>query len=434
MIDKRNLIVVAISLLMGVGLLISCGGHSNSKEQDKRAGIEAIDSVVRAQLDQDSEGALAYIDSLEQTGEFSYALICYERGLVYRAMRQRVTSELYFKKALEGNDLLNESPVLFYRATDCLSASLSNHGNNAEALTVATRGYEVSSKDQSTMGRRWTSVILHSMGYFQAQLGMSEKAEENFSMAYMMLSQIVQADSCYENLRIRARVSLNILDAYTTTEQYDKALSWVTSAEEAAKRLSAHPDCTEGERRSYVGGVAIHKALVMAKAGAMPSAHEAYEKARSLGYFNSGYGIMEQASYLRKSEQWEELVHLMPQLDSLATKWNVPASLTYLAEYIVPQFNAYMLSGRKDKAMEMAEKMAASMDSVASYEQNHMMQEIAVIAAQKDQNTEAAKEETRVAYRWVKILSGALAGLLLCILGYAGFRFFRSMKHDEANN
>ena len=84
--------------------------------------------------------------------------------------------------------------------------------------------------------------------------------------------------------------------------------------------------------------------------------------------------------------------------------------------------------------MEMAEKMAASMDSVASYEQNHMMQEIAVIAAQKDQNTEAAKEETRVAYRWVKILSVALAGLLLCILGYAGFRIFRSMKHDEANN
>ena len=429
MICRRNLIVViTIVALVSVGMLMSCGGRSDKDEIEKRERVLEMDSLVRVHVNKNTEDALAYIDGLEKSGSMSKSLASYERAIVYNAMKQKTTSELYFKKALEGDELLEESPSLFYKACDYLSSFLSNRGENAEALAVATRCYEVVRQDNSCLGRRSTAVTLHAMGYFQTQLGMREQAENNFSMAYMALSQMANSDKSYENLRTFARVSYNILDAYTSTEQYDKAVGWLDSAEKAAESLSESPECSEQDRVNYVGGVAIHRATVMLKLGSIPSAELYYKKAKDIGYFDTSYGIMEQAHFLRKAERWNELVNVMPRIDSLSKAWDVPMSLPYMKEYMVPQFNAYMLSGQKDKALEIAEKMAVSMDSVASHELNHKMNEIAVITAQKDKNTAAAEQKAAEAYKWVKILSIALSFLIVCIMAYSVFMFVRSRR------
>ena len=197
MLGKRNLIVViALGVLLSIGVLVSCGQQSDSSDEENVERVKRVDSLVRVRLDKNPEDALACIDSLEATELFSKPVICYCRAIVYNKMMQRTTSELYFKKALEGDALQRECPELYYKASDYLSSFLSNRGENAEALNISTRAYEVAQGDDSSQGKLWTACILHSMGYFQTQLGMKEQAEQNFSMAYMALSQIVQADSC----------------------------------------------------------------------------------------------------------------------------------------------------------------------------------------------------------------------------------------------
>lgn len=430
MLGKRNLIVViALGVLMSIGVLVSCGQQSDSSDEENVERVKRADSLVRVRLDKNPEDALACIDSLEATELFSKPVICYCRGIVYNKMMQRTTSELYFKKALEGDALQRECPELYYKASDHLSSFLSNRGENAEALNISTRAYEVAQGDDSSQGKLWTACILHSMGYFQTQLGMKEQAEINFSMAYMALSQIVQADSCYENILTHARVSLNILDAYTTIGQYELAQNWVASAEVAADRLSASPLCTDADRAKFVGGIALEKALVMLKMGSSQSAEEAYRKAQNVGYFNTTSGLMDQAHFLKTAERWNELADLMPKVDSLATAWNVPMSLYYVKEYMAPRFNAYHKSGRQSEAMAVAELMAESVDSVAAYEMNRNMKEIAAITKQKDQNTEEAKQEAALAYRWVKILSTMLVFLIVCILAGFIYRFVKSKKN-----
>lgn len=427
---RRNLIVViTLGVLLGVGVLVSCGRHSDSADKENIERVKGVDSLVRARMDNSLEDALACIDSLEATELISKPVISYCRAIVYNRMMQRTTSELYFEKALEGDALQKECPELFYKASDFLASFLSHRGENAEALTVSTRSYEAARKDDSPQGRLWTAVILHSMGYFQTQLGMKEQAERNFSMAYMALSQIVQTDSCYENLLTHARVSYNILDAYTTTGQYDVAMNWISSAEVAAERLSASPLCTDEDRAKFVGGIAIEKALVMLEAGSSQSAEESYRKAQNVGYFNSTSGLMEQAHFLRTAERWDDLVDLMPKVDSLAAAWNVPMSLYYVKEYMAPRFTAYLKSGRQSEAMAVAEMMAESVDSVAAHELTRTMKEIAVIAQQKDQNTAEAKQEAAVAYRWVKILSIMLGLLIVGILAYFIYQFIKSKKN-----
>lgn len=73
--------------------------------------------------------------------------------------------------------------------------------------------------------------------------------------------------------------------------------------------------------------------------------------------------------------------------------------------------------------------MAESVDSVAAYEMNRNMKEIAAITKQKDQNTEEAKQEAALAYRWVKILSTMLVFLIVCILAGFIYRFVKSKKN-----
>ena len=288
---KSGLIAVAIGWIIGFGMLVSCGEHSDKQDVEHLERVKNIDSLVRAQMNTNLNDALAYIDSLETSGSASKPVLYYSRGVVYNAMMQKTTAMLFFQKALDGDGLLQECPELFYKACDNLSIILSNRGNNAEALEVANRCYEVARQDNTPLGRQWTSVILHAIGYFDMQLGMKEEAERNFSMSYMGLSQIVNADSSYPNLQTYARVSLNILDAYTTTGQYEVAVEWLQSAEIAADKLSESPQCTDADRAKYVGGIALQKALVMTKLGKKAEADEAYQEAQEVGYFNTTNGI-----------------------------------------------------------------------------------------------------------------------------------------------
>ena len=423
--------ILYLSMSVCAGMLLSCGDHSGHADKECMVRNQQLDSLVQSRLNVSPAVALASIDSLDSIGQMPPSLVCYYRGNVYNHMEQRATAELYFKKALEGDALQKESMLLFYKASDYLSSILANRGDHAEALNVATRCYEISRQDITSEGQRWTAVILHAMGYFQTQLGMNEEAEKNFSMAYMALSQMVAADSCYDNLLTCARVSCNILDAYTTTSQYGKALEWVPSAEKAVERLVKNPQCSEHNKVRYLGGIAIHKALVMLKQGADSSAEECYRKARDLGHFNNAYGIMDQSYFLRQAGRWDELADLMPKVDSLAKVWNVPLCLLYVREYMVPQFNAYMKSGRKEQAQEVAERMAASIDSVMSYEVNQKMKEIAVITERKDANLALVKQELMETYRWVKILGIMLSLLILAILAYSVYCFVQKKKEKS---
>lgn len=425
---KSNLIAIALGLLVSLGMLLSCGERLTHSENASTSNFVEMDSLMLVKVRENPQSALTYIDSLEKTEQLDPSVMCYFRGNYYNVLMQRAIAEMFFRKALEGDNLLNVSLELFCRASDYLSVSLSYRGEHAEALTIVTRCYEICHQDKTMAGKRWTAVMLHAMGYFQMQLGMNEDAEKNFSLSYMTLSQMTQADSCYENKRLSARVSFNILDAYITTRQYDKAGEWLNLAESAAENLSKDSECTERDRANSVGGVAIHKALLMLKNGDKSSAEKSYKKAYESGYFNTTTGIMEQTAFLRESEQWDELVDLIPKNDSVARVWNVPLSLYYMKEYMASKFNAYLKSGRKDQAMEVAEMMAASIDSVTSFERNRKMREISVIVAQKDQNEKQAKQETVEAYRWVKILSLALSVLVVCIIVFLVYLLVKSKK------
>ena len=91
------------------------------------------------------------------------------------------------------------------------------------------------------------------------QLGRVTEAEKNFTQSYNTLKELATKTKKYDHIFSWARVSYNIMDAYTSTERYKQAEKWVPAAEEAIKTMIASPDCPKRIADEYQGSLNTHK-------------------------------------------------------------------------------------------------------------------------------------------------------------------------------
>jgi tetratricopeptide (TPR) repeat protein len=330
---RKSSFLILNSILVTT-MLIAMGGCAGKESPEERAlRSKQRDSLVMSMAEANPQQALRFVDSLTTVQAESEERLAYHRALIYNEMGQKQRVEEWCKKALEDEDLQQESVEVFYNACDLLSTTLTYRDDNKGALKVAERGYEVARQDLTESGRHWMAVLLHDVGYCKMQEGLIDDAEQCFSQSYIVLTQLALADDKFFNLHSRARVTYNILDAYTSTGQFDKAKTWLEQADDAIALFVTSPECPEDERNDYQGGLAIQKAIVLLETGDRSGADASYEDAQNIGYKNSGLGILECATYLEKAERWNDLAELLPRIDSLSNEWGNPASLAHWKKY-----------------------------------------------------------------------------------------------------
>lgn len=321
-------------LMLGAVILSACTGNSRREQQiEDSIHNRQIDSIVAVGVAKQADRTWVMIDSLEAANAVSSQRINYYRALAYNMRGDRKNAEQCLVKAMEGDALLRENRVLFYRAADFLSSSLINRHENKEALAVATQGFEAAKVDQTALGRRWVAMLLNGMGYCEMQLGRGDEAERCFSQAYITLKQLANSDATYDNLMNFARVSLNIMDAYTSTGQYEKAAEWVESTEEAVELFVASPECPASMHDAYLGGLFVQRAIVLVHNGRRAEADAAYDDALRLNYGKTEWGILECATYLKEAERWDDLQQLLPLVDSVYTAWGDVEAAQQWKEY-----------------------------------------------------------------------------------------------------
>ena len=328
---KNNVLAVSIGVLAGVCLLgnVWTGCRSTARVWTS----EQHDSILREMVKVNPKHALAWVDSLEAEKEESHVRLAFYRAQAYNKMGQKKTAEEWCEKALEGDELLHECRVNFYATADMKFSILTYKDEFEQALEAAQMGFEATRTDMTPEGRQWTAVLLHEVGYGQMQLGQIEQAENSFSQAYIALKQISLANPTIDNLSTFARVSYNILDAYTSTGQLDKASAWVASTEDAVNRFVASPECTEETRVDYLGGLAMQKALILVQTGHREEADSIYDDVLTSDYADTALGIAERSTYLEKAERYDDIAEMMPQIDSVATVWGTPSAFAHLEKY-----------------------------------------------------------------------------------------------------
>ena len=425
MIPRRHAFITLILWVFTVLLTVSC--HHGSKS--RRLTVEQLDyndSLVYAAMDSDYNYALLIVDSLEDVRALYDTKINFYRAQIHYKLGQQLSAELYYKKALATKELLRERPSLWYFAYDQLSTILTIKGDQQGSLATATEGYAVAKDDDTEAGQEWRAILLHDIGYCQMQLGRVEEAEKNFTHAYNTLKRLASQTGKYDHIYSWARVAYNIMDAYTTTENFEKGEKWVVAADEAINRLVESPDCPKRTAEEYIGSLNTHRAIVLVKTGQRKEADKIYKEFLKSDYSKSNIGIVDNAEYLEIAERWDDLADLSPKLDSLAISWAMPKSMYYLKNYLVRFFNAYQKSGRKDQALRIAQRMAESVDSIGEYERKHNAAELAIIYETQEKEAKIAEQASLLTQQRILVVLIALALLLLF------FAFFAYHKNKNA--
>lgn len=322
---KLTFLVLGIGVVMSI-TLTAC--HSRDKQVSSERTLKSEqDSIIQALIDKDMDSALLLIDSLEDGNLLPKYKANYFRGQIHYRLGQELTAELYYKRALTSNELYEERPSLYYFVSDQLSTILTVKGDQDGAVKTATEAYSIVQEDTTQEGQYWSAILLHDIGYSQMQLGHYQEAKKNFTQAWKTLKEIANRKPTFDYLYTWARITYNIIDAYTSTEQFKEAEEWLPQAEEAINRLSASPECPATTAEEYSAGLDTHKALVYVKTGRRADARQAYQRFIGTNYSKTSAGLIEHCEYLELAEQWNDLARLTPKVDSVIQSWGIPLSL-----------------------------------------------------------------------------------------------------------
>ncbi len=409
------------NIIIGTGV-VTIMGMTACTSHDKQVSFEnktqsKQDSIIQSVIDEDMDSALRLIDSLEDKHLLPEHKVNFYRGQIHFKLGQELTAELYYKKALTSDDLLEERPSLYYFVSDQLSTILTVKGDQDGAVKTATEAYTIVQKDTTQEGHYWSAILLHDIGYSQMQLGHYQDARKNFVQAWNTLKQLVNTNPTFDNLYTWARITYNIIDAYTSTEQFKEAEKWLPQADEAISRMSASPECPAATAEEYTAGLNTHKALVYVKTDRRAEAHQAYQRFIGTQYSKTSAGLIEHSEYLENAERWEDLAKLSPKVDSVVKSWGIPLSLYYLKSYLNPSLKAYIKSGNKEQALKMAERIVDSVDSVYNYELHHNAAELAIMYETQEKEKQISEQQSMLKnQRYLAFLVAALLILIFFII------------------
>ena len=410
---KNVIIATGVVTIMG---MTACTSHDKQVSFENKTQSKQ-DSIIQSVIDEDMDSALRLIDSLEVKHLLPEHKVNFYRGQIHFKLGQELTAELYYKKALTSDDLLEERPSLYYFVSDQLSTILTLKGDQDGAVKTATEAYTIVQKDTTQEGHYWSAILLHDIGYSQMQLGHYQDARKNFVQAWNTLKQLVNTNPTFDNLYTWARITYNIIDAYTSTEQFKEAEKWLPQAEEAISRMSASPECPAATAEEYTAGLNTHKALVYVKTDRRAEANQAYQRFIGTNYSKTSAGLIEHSEYLENAERWEDLAKLSPKVDSVVKSWGIPLSLYYLKSYLNPSLKAYIKSGNKEQALKMAERIVDSVDSVYNYERQHNAAELAIMYETQEKEKQISEQQSMLKnQRYIAFLVAALLILIFFII------------------
>lgn len=410
---KNVIIATGVVTIMG---MTACTSHDKQVSFENKTQSKQ-DSIIQSVIDEDMDSALRLIDSLEDKHLLPEHKVNFYRGQIHFKLGQELTAELYYKKALTSDDLLEERPSLYYFVSDQLSTILTLKGDQDGAVKTATEAYTIVQKDTTQEGHYWSAILLHDIGYSQMQLGHYQDARKNFVQAWNTLKQLVNTNPTFDNLYTWARITYNIIDAYTSTEQFKEAEKWLPQAEEAISQMSASPECPAATAEEYTAGLNTHKALIYVKTNRRAEAHQAYQRFIGTNYSKTNAGLIEHSEYLENAERWEDLAKLSPKVDSVVHSWGIPLSLYYLKSYLNPSLKAYIKSGHKEQALKMAERIVDSVDSVYNYERQHNAAELAIMYETQEKEKQISEQQSMLKnQRYIAFLVAALLILIFFII------------------
>lgn len=417
-------------LILTAAILVSCGNNTRSWKGNTKAAkdslkMNTIDSMIIA-VDEakDYERKFALADSLEKTGDISSVRANFMRGSALHSLKDKASSEVYYKKALEVNQLDDRDVFYYSRSARTLAQMLSVKNDYEATLRVATPAVEKLDGHPKAQSRD-LAVLYYVIGSAQMYLGHDEDAADSYEKAFeQYMISISKKDA--NGTRIRSAITgiNNITVACLNNQHYKEGKKWNDRTDSVLYVYRLRPDADSEFCDRYRARIRLFNALTAYEAGHHAEAEASFDTFLKTEYAQTEQGKLDANDYLMKAHRYAEAAKNFSLLDHWIKFRDMKMNLDNISMYLIPKYRANIGAGRKDSAIYVANQICNAYDSALVWSKRDDTAEMATIYETHQKEEELARSQWELEKRGHEIFRQRLISLgvgALLFIGFLGF-------------
>lgn len=427
-----------IIFILAAAILVSCGSKSrswkgNSKSAKDSIKLSLLDSmIVSAESSKDYVRKYVLADSLEKTGDFSAVKANYLRGTAMRSLEKKADAELYFKKALEVEDLGDKDVFYYMRSARVLSQMLSVKNDYESVLRVATPAVEKLDGHPKAQSRD-LAVLYYVIGSAQMYLGVPEDGEKSFEKAFEHYKiSISKTDTNGSRIRAAVLGVNNITVACLNTHNYKLGKMWNDRTDSLLYVYRLRPDADPDVCDHYRARILLFKALTAYEAGHRAEAETSFDAFQKTEYASTEQGKLDANDYLMKAHRFAEAAANFRTLDHWVATRGMKMNLDNISLYLVPKYRAHIGAGHKDSAIYVANQIINAYDSALVWSKRDDTAEMATIYETHQKEQELAQSQYELEKRGHEIYRQRLISFGIGFLLFSGFLVYYTLYKRKA--
>ena len=430
---------VGAALILAAVIIASCGGKDERswKGESKKSAKDSIKAslidsmIVAADNAKDYDRKFFLADSLEKTGDISMVRANFLRGSTLNSQKQKAAAEVYYKKALDVDEL-DDKDVFYYSRSARTLAQMYSVKNDYEAtLRVATPAVEKLEGNAKAQSRD-LAVLYYTIGSAEMYLGNEKDAEKSYENAYWHYNNSISKKDT-NGSRIRSAITgiNNITVACLNTQHYKEGKKWNDRTDSVLYVYRLRPDADSEFCDHYRARIQLFNAITYYAAGNRALADESFASFQKTDYAQTEQGQLDANDYLMIAHRYEEASKNFRMLDHWIAFRGFKRSLDNIALYLVPKFRANYGAGRKDSALYVANQICNAYDSALVWSKRDDTAEMATIYETNKKEEELVRSQWEVEKRGHEIFRQRLISLgvgILLLVGFFGFYVVHNRK------
>ena len=430
---------VGAALLLVAVIIASCGGKDDRswKGESKKSAKDSIKSslidsmIVAADNAKDYDRKFFLADSLEKTGDISKVRANFLRGSALNSQKQKAAAEVYYKKALDVNEL-DDNDVFYYSRSARTLAQMYSVKNDYEAtLRVATPAVEKLEGNAKAQSRD-LAVLYYTIGSAEMYLGNEKEGARNYENSYWHYKNSISKKDT-NGSRIRSAITgiNNITVACLNTQHYKEGKKWNDRTDSVLYVYRLRPDADTEFCDHYRARILLFNALTSYAEGHHTAAAEAFDGFLKTDYAQTEQGQLDANDYLMMAHRYEEASKNFRMLDHWIAFRGFKMTLDNIALYLVPKYRANYGAGHKDSALYVANQICNAYDSALVWSKRDDTAEMATIYETNKKEEELVRSQWEIERRGHEIFRQRLISLgvgILLLVGFFGFYVVHNRK------
>ncbi len=401
-----------------------------TKSEMESPQMVMADSLLGKALEIDDKHFFTCVDSLEAEGIISHTMANYKRGEHYAEKEMLRTAVLYQQKALEDIGLAERDPLLYYNVVQEYCTAQLNQNYLEKCIDIATKGYDIASKDSTMDGRAWSYIFLDKIGVSQLYLGHEKESEKTFQKIREGIERLCKDYPDDEFVRqATLTIANNISSGYMSERKFDKVGPWLDITAQALESYAA----TDGSMNKYMDYLCmdiINRALLLYQTGHKEEAEAECRKYLNTDYAESSPGTTDLAYYYEETGQWDKYLDIRLKKDSLLRREKMTPTLGFVTAEHCNTFEALYRNNKPKEALQKAVEIIEMLDTVQKHMNENNAAELAVIYETQQKEEEIAHQKASLSQQRTITIASVFA-LLAIAFAIILFLRHRAAKHLE---